>query len=117
MNIGESIRHARLKKGLSQESMADSLHISTSAYGDIERNKSEVTVKRLLKISQILEVNIDEMINNNLAETKTNEEILRLKAELMLAKIESLRWKERFMRSVFADNNFKNPDRQKIGFK
>lgn len=117
MNIGESIRHARLKKGLSQENMADTLHISTSAYGDIERNKSEVTVKRLLKISEILEVNIDELINSNGAEMKSQEEIMTLKAELLLAKIETLRWKERFMRSVFSDTNSKNSERPKIGFK
>lgn len=117
MNIGESIRHARLKKGLSQENLAELLYISTSAYGDIERNKSEVTVKRLLKICQILDVNIDNLININAVDTITNDEVLKLKAELILAKIESLRWKERFMRSIFTDNSLINPDRPVIGFK
>lgn len=91
MNIGENIRQIRLKKGLSQENMAVMLHISTTAFGDIERNKSEVTVGRLLKIAQLLEVNHNEFIGE-IAENDNNKvEVELLKAELLLAQIESER--------------------------
>ncbi len=117
MNIGENIRQIRLKKGLSQENVAEMLHISTTAYGDIERNTSEVTVGRLLKIARILEVNHNEFIGE-IAENENNKaEVELLKAELLLAQIESERWKERFMRSVFQINKPDSPYRQKIGFK
>jgi XRE family transcriptional regulator, regulator of sulfur utilization len=118
MNIGEKIRIARLKKGLSQENMAELLYLSTTAYGDIERNKTEVTVNRLLKISKILEVNLEEILDEFSQKSKNDDEVKRLKAELLLANIESLRWKERFMRSVFADNATRqNQERKRIGFK
>lgn len=118
MNIGENIRLARLKKGLSQENLAEMLHISTTAYGDIERNKTEVTVSRLLKISKILEVDLNEILNEIGINKDKDEELKRLKAELLLANIESLRWKERFLRSVFADTSSRqSQERKRIGFK
>jgi XRE family transcriptional regulator, regulator of sulfur utilization len=112
MNIGENIRQARLKKGLSQENMADALHLSTTAYGDIERNKSEISVNRLLKISKILDVEYNILIENKLS-NENADEIFRLKAELLLANIESARWKERFLRTVLTEK----PERKRIGFK
>lgn len=112
MNIGENIRQARLKKGLSQENMAEALYISTTAYGDMERNITEISVKRLIKISNILEVDYNILIDSEF-ETVNKEDIFRLKAELLLANIESARWKERFLRSVFIEK----PERKRIGFK
>jgi XRE family transcriptional regulator, regulator of sulfur utilization len=51
---GERIRLARLQHGLSQENMADLLNLSTTAYGDIERGKTELTISRLTQIAQAL---------------------------------------------------------------
>ncbi|MES2797740.1 MAG: helix-turn-helix transcriptional regulator [Bacteroidota bacterium] len=117
MEIGEKIRQARLQKGLSQENVADSLHISTTAYGDIERNKSEISVTRLLKICQILEVPIEEILKNSIHQSDFSDEIIQLKAELLLAKTESQKWKDRFMQSVFENRYPRSRDRPKIGFK
>ncbi len=52
---GERIRLARLQRGLSQENMADLLGLSTTAYGDIERGKTELTISRLTQIAGILD--------------------------------------------------------------
>ena len=52
---GERIRLARLQRGLSQENMADLLSLSTTAYGDIERGKTELTISRLTQIAGILD--------------------------------------------------------------
>ena len=51
MKIGEKIRQARLLKGYSQENMAELLQISTTAFGDIERSKTELTINRAQKIA------------------------------------------------------------------
>jgi XRE family transcriptional regulator, regulator of sulfur utilization len=116
MNIGDKIRQIRISKGLSQENIAETLKISTSAYGDIERNKTEITVKRLISISKIFGVDPSEFYESNTKGNATDEELLKIKAELLLAQIESHRWKERFLRSLFAEDKF-NSKRQKIGFK
>jgi XRE family transcriptional regulator, regulator of sulfur utilization len=54
MKIGDKVRSLRLIKGLSQENMADLLGISSIAYGDIERNKTDVTHSRLEQIAKAL---------------------------------------------------------------
>ncbi len=112
MELGEKIRQIRVRKGFSQENVADMLCISTSAYGDIERNKAEVTVNRLLKIAAFFEIDVNDIIGDYAKNSATKEEITLLKAELLLTQIESARWKDRFMRSVFHDQ-----ERTRIGFK
>lgn len=47
MKVGEKIRSLRTIKGYSQENMAELLGISSVAYGDIERNKTDVSHSRL----------------------------------------------------------------------
>ncbi len=54
--IGERIRILRVIKSLSQENMANELDISVASYSNIERDVTELTVSRLLKIAKILGV-------------------------------------------------------------
>ena len=61
--IGTKIRLARQKKGLSQESMAQVLGITQPAYSHIERNAGSLTLERLQKIAEYLEVRIAELLN------------------------------------------------------
>ncbi len=63
MNIGDKIRGIRLMKGLSQENVADMLGLSLLAYGDIERNKKDVTIKRIEQIAQKLEVSLNDIMS------------------------------------------------------
>jgi transcriptional regulator with XRE-family HTH domain len=54
-SIPDKIRKARVLKGLSQENVADMLGISTTAYGDIERGKTELSIKRAQDLSKVLD--------------------------------------------------------------
>ena len=56
MQIGENIRRIREWKGYRREYLADKLGMHLTSYGNIERGQSDLTVKRLLQIAQILEV-------------------------------------------------------------
>jgi transcriptional regulator with XRE-family HTH domain len=56
MLLGNEIRIQRVIKGYSQEYMANRLEISQNAYSKLERNETELSVKRLLQIASILEV-------------------------------------------------------------
>lgn len=60
--IGERIRKCRVNKGLSQDYVANELSLSTSAYSNIETDKTELTVNRLIKIAEILEVKVNELM-------------------------------------------------------
>jgi transcriptional regulator with XRE-family HTH domain len=124
MEIGEKIRYARLLKGFSQENMADFLGISTSAYGDIERNKTELTLSRAKKLANILKVSILELLGEEihtpevLLNTPKNEfEILKEDVEKLRA--ESNYWREKFEQQVMIEA-FRmvqsQYQREKIGF-
>ena len=51
-NIGNSIRLARVTKGLSQQNMADELGLTVASYSNIERGVTDITVSRLIEISK-----------------------------------------------------------------
>lgn len=58
MKIGNKIRGIRGIRGYSQENMAQMLNLSLLAYGDIERDKKDITLSRLEQISDKLGVSV-----------------------------------------------------------
>jgi XRE family transcriptional regulator, regulator of sulfur utilization len=124
MEIGEKIRYSRLKKGYSQENMADFLGISTSAYGDIERNKTELTLSRAKKLSNILKMSILELIGEEIHTPKVlegseNDELEKLKKEANTLRSEANYWREKFEQQVLneAYRTLQGQyQREKIGF-
>ena len=104
MNIGDKIRKIRSLKGFSQENMADALDISLVAYGDIERNKKDISLKRLTQIAMILNITIIDILlfNNNISiffpQPNTNAQSINRnpkeiehKLEIALLEIEKLK--------------------------
>lgn len=57
-NIGEKIRYYRTQKGYSQDYMATLLNIAQSTYAKYESDATEITVKRLMDIANLLETDI-----------------------------------------------------------
>jgi len=63
MTIGEKIRELRVRKGFSQENMADELGMSTTNYSYIESGKVNLTIPKLEKVAKILEMDIFEILS------------------------------------------------------
>ncbi len=63
MEVIEKIRTLRLSKGYSQEYIASRIGIETVNYGRIERGQAKLTVERLLKICEILEVSPSDLFD------------------------------------------------------
>jgi transcriptional regulator with XRE-family HTH domain len=57
-HIGTNIRVTRVSKGLNQESIANELGISITAYSKIERGKTNPSILRLDQIAKCLDVSI-----------------------------------------------------------
>lgn len=57
------IRDIRKDKGFSHEYMAHMLDISQVAYSKIEKQETKLTVERLFKIAEILEVKVGEILD------------------------------------------------------
>ena len=124
MNTGNKIRKIRLDKGFSQENMADMLGISATAYGDIERNKTELTISRVTEISRILNVSIVDLLDIELHPINFSLEKLQLENDKLKAEVEKWQmtaafWHEKY-ENRFVGNVMKvivgEPERRKIGF-
>lgn len=64
MPVGDHIRKIRLKKGISQQFIADSIGISQSKFNRIENGKSDILLNDLLQICQILRINYIELLQS-----------------------------------------------------
>jgi transcriptional regulator with XRE-family HTH domain len=62
-NIGGNIRNFRELKGLTREQMAHDLNLSVSAYGNIERNQTDLKISRIQQIAEILGVEMSQILN------------------------------------------------------
>jgi transcriptional regulator with XRE-family HTH domain len=60
--IGQKIKKIRELRNLTQEHMADKLGLSQTGYGNIERDETEITVKRLHQIAHVLEIKANELL-------------------------------------------------------
>lgn len=63
--IGKRIAFFRKEKGITQRELADFLHISYQAVSKWESGKSLPTVEMLYEISNLLNVAVDELLNEN----------------------------------------------------
>lgn len=62
-DIGKKIRQIRELKGYSQEFIAKKLSLSIRAYSKIESEETQLTIKRLNEISEILQVEPEEILD------------------------------------------------------
>ncbi|HEU4849305.1 MAG TPA: helix-turn-helix domain-containing protein [Terrimesophilobacter sp.] len=64
-HLGEAIREARKKKGLSLRSVAASAEISPSLLSQVETGKTNPSVGTLYALVNVLNVSIDELVSGN----------------------------------------------------
>lgn len=122
MQIGDKIRNLRSLKGLSQENMAEMLEMSVVAYGDIERNKKDVNLKRLEQIADVFGISVADILafgdrvsnffeqcnqhsfvvgsgntQSNIYDAKElQHQLEKAQMEIEKLKVEVLYWKEKF---------------------
>ncbi|WP_031526348.1 helix-turn-helix domain-containing protein [Dyadobacter crusticola] len=120
-NLSEKIRLIRLQKGLSQENMADMLGLSTTAYGDLERGRTELSVSRLENIAKLLDVKLPDLLGfDSVSMSETDwlrQENTRLLAENRRLQNELDQWKLKF-RQWFGEGIMRElgQQRERIGF-
>ncbi len=65
-NIGEGFVKLRIKKGFSSyEKFAVEYDLSRMAYWKIEKGKSNITMRTLLKLLAIHKISVEDFFNNN----------------------------------------------------
>lgn len=61
MTVGEKIKTARMRKGLSQRQMAEQLGVSQPAYLQWEHGDSVPNWARMKSIARVLELSLDDL--------------------------------------------------------
>lgn len=67
--ILKKIRDTRKNKGLSHENMAQELNMSPSAYNKLERSETTLSLERLLKIKDILDLPFSDLFELKTGDT------------------------------------------------
>lgn len=62
--LGENLRTIRKSKKLTQQQLSDAIGIKRSAYAYYEIGKSEPSINTLIKLSEVLDVSLDNLLNN-----------------------------------------------------
>lgn len=62
--LGLNIKFARMKKGISQEELAELVDTSRMTISFIETARQNPTILKVIDIARVLEVDINELISN-----------------------------------------------------
>ena len=62
--LGLNIKFARLKKGVSQEQLAELVDLSRTAISFIETARQNTTILKVIDIAKVLDVDIKELIKD-----------------------------------------------------
>ena len=65
--LNKNIKHLRSKKGISQQALADKIGIDRSTISRIENNEIETTIDNAIKIADVLNVTVSDLINKDLS--------------------------------------------------
>lgn len=69
--LGQRIKIARIKKDLTQESVAATVDITLSHMSNIETGKTKVSLPTLIAIANALSVSVDALLCDNVISSKT----------------------------------------------
>jgi len=62
MDFGQKVRKERLKKGWSQETLANKAKVHRTYIGMIERAEKNITLENIEKIAKALKLNVSELL-------------------------------------------------------
>ena len=87
--LGDNIRKARKSKNITQEKLAEYVDISTVFISQIENGTGKPSLETMSKISNVLQVTIDDLLKNSIeyAPTTNCDELLLLLNNMSITEI------------------------------
>lgn len=64
-HLGDFIRDARIQKKMTQDTLAEQLHVTRQTISNYENGKSEPDLETLQKLAEILELDMNEVLNGS----------------------------------------------------
>ena len=107
--VGTRIRKIREERGIKQENIADEMGITQSSYGRLEKDDNRLTVTKLIKISEILNISVSTLFGEKAAnvihENKGDNAQAHIGTFVQQDKehIESLKEEIKFLRKMLED--------------
>lgn len=74
--VGKNIKKFREQKGLTQDALAEKLNVTRQALSNWERGKTQPDIETLQKISEILEVSVEELIYGHRTDQKSTNIVI-----------------------------------------
>ena len=65
MKIGEKLRDARNQKGLTQEEVADEIHVSRQTISNWENNRSYPDIISVIELSNLYSISLDDLLKGD----------------------------------------------------
>ena len=72
--VGKRIKYYRQKRGLTQEQLAFDIHTSAAYISNIERSIKKPSLQKIILISEVLEISVDELIGSVQPKSPTAKE-------------------------------------------
>ncbi|WP_298553866.1 helix-turn-helix transcriptional regulator [uncultured Parabacteroides sp.] len=72
--VGQRLHLLRMERNLTQEQMSEKLNLSTSAYCKIEYGETDLTLTRLNKIAEVLNMSATELFTKISGDTYNNSQ-------------------------------------------
>ena len=60
--LGKNVKIERIKKDLTQEQLAEKMNVSQNHIANIERGKANMSLAKVLELSQGLNINIEKLL-------------------------------------------------------
>lgn len=74
MNFSKQLKEQRVAKGLSQEQLAENLHIARQSISKWERGEAYPSIGMLIRLSELFDMSIDELLKGD---TQLKDEIVK----------------------------------------
>lgn len=74
ISIGNKLKQLRKSRGMSQEQVADYLHLSQSAYARMESGESHSWASHINKICEVFEISPEELVKNESVIVNSNQQ-------------------------------------------
>ena len=72
--LGKRLREERIRCGMTQERVAESINVSTAYIGLIERGERSVTLEKLVLLARCFHVTIDFLLQDSILPTATMQD-------------------------------------------
>lgn len=122
MKTNEKVRKLRENQNLTQEQMAEQLHLTPSSYAKIERGETKMNIERLQQIANILNMDIKDFLDSdknivNLAIIGNNGDIAEQYQNCEISSnTQNLKIELKYKDQIIQEKNEKNKELRKRNF-